>query len=185
MRFLIIIKQILGKNMTIISSIISNTITKLEARQQKHKFELLKNRGMVWGKNFHMFNSEIDWEYCNLITIGDNVTISSSRLLTHDASTKKFIGYTKIGRITIGNNVFIGSGSIILPGVTIGNNVIIGAGSVVRTDIPDDSVVTGNPATIICSTSEYVKRNETKLTAWKTDKLLYETNPLNRIWFDD
>ena len=49
----------------------------------------------------------------------------------------------------IGNNVFVGSGSIILPGVTIGNNVIVGAGSVVRTDIPDDSVVTGNPATII------------------------------------
>lgn len=171
--------------MAILKAIIECFISNYNNRKNVKKMISLINRGMVVGKNFHMFNSEIDWEYCNLITIGDNVTISSSRLLTHDASTKKFIGYTKIGRITIENNVFIGSGSIILPGVTIGNNVIIGAGSVVRTDIPDDSVVTGNPATIICSTSEYVKRNETKLTAWKADKLLYETNPLNRIWFDD
>ena len=47
--------------------------------------------------------------------------------------------------ITIGNNVWIGAGAIILPGVTIGNNVVIGAGSVVTKNIPAYSLAVGNP----------------------------------------
>ena len=170
--------------MTTIKNFFSNIILQYDLNKNKKQLKALKKKGMVVGDNFHMFNSEIDWEYCNLIAIGNNVTISSSRLLTHDATTKKFIGYTKLGRISIGNNVFIGHGSIILPGVTIGNNVIVGAGSVVRTDIPDDSVVCGNPATRICSTTEYIKQNKARLYAWKTNKSEYESNPNNRIWFD-
>ena len=50
------------------------------------------------------------------------------QILAHDASTKRYLGYTKIGRVLIGNNVFVGAGTIILPSVAIGNNVIIGAG---------------------------------------------------------
>ena len=46
----------------------------------------------------------------------------------------------------IGNNVFIGANSIIMPGITIGNNIIIGAGSVVTKDVEDFSIVAGNPA---------------------------------------
>ena len=51
--------------------------------------------------------------------------------------------------ITIGDDVWIGGGSIILPGVTIGNNVIIGAGSVVTKDVPDNTLAYGNPCRII------------------------------------
>lgn len=50
---------------------------------------------------------------------------------------------------TIGDNVYIGAGAIIMNPVNIGNNVIIGAGSVVTKDIPDNCVVAGNPARII------------------------------------
>ncbi len=50
--------------------------------------------------------------------------------------------------VTIGDNVWIGGGSIILPGVTIGNNSVIGAGSVVTKDIPDDVVAVGNPCRV-------------------------------------
>lgn len=50
---------------------------------------------------------------------------------------------------SIGNNVYIGAGAIIMNPITIGNNVIIGAGSVVTKDIPDNAVVAGNPAKII------------------------------------
>ncbi|MFQ6827743.1 MAG: DapH/DapD/GlmU-related protein [Faecalimonas sp.] len=49
-------------------------------------------------------------------------------ILAHDASTKQELGYTLVKPVKIGNNVFIGAGSIILPGVTIGNRVIIGSG---------------------------------------------------------
>lgn len=51
--------------------------------------------------------------------------------------------------ITIGNNVWIGAGAIILPGVTIGNNVVIGAGSVVTKNIPAYSLAVGNPCRVI------------------------------------
>ena len=92
--------------------------------------------------------------------MGDNVTLASgSRLLTHDGSTKKIIGYSKVGRIDIGNDVFIGAASIILPNVRIGNKVIVGAGSVVTKDIPDNSVAVGNPARVIGTYDEFVEKN--------------------------
>ncbi|UVJ39590.1 sugar O-acetyltransferase [Arthrobacter sp. CJ23] len=51
--------------------------------------------------------------------------------------------------ITIGDNVWLGGGAIVLPGVTIGSNSVIGAGSVVTKDIPANSLAVGNPARVI------------------------------------
>ena len=56
---------------------------------------------------------------------------------------------TQTAPVHIGDNVWIGGGVIILPGVTIGNNVVIGAGSVVTSDIPDDVVAFGNPCRVV------------------------------------
>lgn len=56
--------------------------------------------------------------------------------------------------------MYIGNNSLIMPGVTIGNNVLIAAGSVVVKSIPSDVVVGGNPAKILCTLPEYIKRNE-------------------------
>lgn len=103
----------------------------------------------------------IDPGHCWLISIGDNVTLAPRvHILAHDASTKRILGYTLIGRVTIGNNVFIGAGSIILPNVKIGNNVIVGAGSVVSRTIPDNSAALGTPARIICSYEEFVEKRK-------------------------
>lgn len=55
---------------------------------------------------------------------------------------------TQTAPVTIGDNVWIGGGAIIMPGVTIGNNVVIGAGSVVTKDIPDNSIAFGNPCRV-------------------------------------
>lgn len=56
---------------------------------------------------------------------------------------------TRTAPVIIGDNVCIGGGAIILPGVTIGNNVVIGAGSVVMKDIPDNVIANGNPCRVI------------------------------------
>lgn len=58
---------------------------------------------------------------------------------------------TQTAPIVIGDNVWIGGGVIIMPGVTIGNNVVIGAGSVVTKDIPDHVVAYGNPCRVMRS----------------------------------
>ena len=110
--------------------------------------EKLISMGMKVGKNFKRLNGVIlDPSHCWLIEIGDNVTMAPNvHVLCHDASTKQFLGYTKIGRVNIGNNVFIGAETVILPGVNIGNNVVIGANSTVTKDIPDGVVVAGSPA---------------------------------------
>lgn len=127
--------------------------------------EKLISMGMKVGKNFGRLNGVIlDPSHCWLIEIGDNVTMAPRvHVLAHDASTKQFLGYTKIGRVTIGNNVFIGSESVILPNVNIGNNVIIGANSTVTKDIPDNSVVVGTPASVICTLEEYLAKEKKEM----------------------
>ncbi|MDG4658483.1 DapH/DapD/GlmU-related protein [Ectobacillus antri] len=88
----------------------------------------LKRRGLKVGKNFKFYNTRIDYSHCFLIEIGDDVIISNSTILAHDATTKIALGKTKIGRVSIGDRVFVGYGSIILPNVSIGSDVIIAAG---------------------------------------------------------
>lgn len=61
----------------------------------------------------------------------------------------KGLEYAK--NIKVGNNVWIGGNTVVLPGVTIGDNVVIGAGSVVNKDIPSNSVAVGNPCKVIKS----------------------------------
>lgn len=96
-----------------------------------------------------------------LISIGDRTTITSGvRILTHDGATclvKDKYGkrYQKYAPVKIGDDVFIGINSIILPGVTIGSHSIVAAGSVVTRDVPDGVIVGGNPAKIICKFEDY------------------------------
>jgi len=65
------------------------------------------------------------------------------------------------GKIKVGNNVYVGQDSIILPGVTIEDNVIIGAGSVVTKSVPSGHIVAGNPARIVSTIEDYKKKSET------------------------
>lgn len=126
----------------------------------------LRKRGVKIGENVDVFSSYIDDGHGFLISIGNNCTITNSTILAHDASTKKVLGYSKVGKVSIGNDVFVGHGSIILPGVTIGDKVIIGAGSVVRKNIPSNSVVLGNPATVVCTYNEYMEKNKQHMESY-------------------
>lgn len=148
-------------------------LKKLFHINKKDQLEELRNRGVRIGENVDIINCQIDYCHGFLISIGNNVTLTNVTVLSHDASTKKFIGYTKVGRVEIGNNVFVGYGSIILPNTKIGNNVIVGAGTVVAKNVPDNVVICGNPWKIICSFDDYIDRHKRNLK----NKPVY-----NKLW---
>lgn len=129
----------------------------------------LVKRGLTVGTDFNRQQGcYVDPTHCFLIEIGDHVTMSIRvTLLAHDASTKKILGYTKIGQIHIGNNVFIGANTTVLPNVRIGDNCIIGANSVVTKSLPENTVAAGNPARVICSVEEYKAK-------WMTQKRVFD-----------
>lgn len=150
----------------------------LKQRPAMSREDQWRARGVTIGKNFDGPDSAIDYCFGHLVTIGDNVTISGTTILAHDGSTKKFLGYSKVGPVTIGDNVFIGYGCIVLPNVTIGSKVIVGAGTVISKDIPDNVVVVqGTESTyrVLCSFDEYIEKQRGRL----------ETLPVSNILFTD
>lgn len=122
-------------------------------------------KGVVFGKNLHIYGNPLGMfstePWC--IKLGDNVHITRDVMfVTHDGGTLLFRNKVPDLEITkpiiVGNNVYIGVKTIIMPGVRIGNNVIIAAGSVVTKDIPDDTVWGGCPAKFIKPIEEYFEK---------------------------
>lgn len=145
-----------------------NIISKLYNLPRELLLVFLKRRGLTIGKNFYCgLGVVLDSSFCWLITIGDNVTLADRvYILAHDASSKHLLNYTRIGRVAIGNRVFIGTASVILPGVTIGDDVVIGAGSVVTGDIPSRSVAIGNPARIVETIDAFIARKQREMQSY-------------------
>lgn len=138
-----------------------------------------KKQGMKIGKNCTLIGKVKFGSEPYLITLGDNVRITDGvRFITHDGGVHvlrnayDLFDIDKFGRITIGNNVFVGMEVTILPNVNIGNNVVIGAGSIVTKDIPDNSVACGVPAKVISTIEEYYNKNRKFFI--ETKKLNYE-----------
>ena len=92
------------------------------------------------------------------IEIGDNCMFAPNVQLytaTHPLHpVKRNSGLEYAKPIKIGDNVWLGGGVIVTPGVTLGNNVVVGAGSVVTKSFPDNVVIAGNPARIIKTVEE-------------------------------
>ena len=128
----------------------------------------MRRQGVRIGSNTKIFahprNICIDVSRPWLVEIGKNVQITRGVvILTHGydwsvikGSSGEVLG--SAGKITIGDNCFIGMNAVILKGSTIGENCIVGAGSVVTGVVPSNSVAVGNPARVIMSLSEYRKK---------------------------
>jgi acetyltransferase-like isoleucine patch superfamily enzyme len=110
---------------------------------------------MKIGNRVAIYSSTFDALYPELITIGDDVTITLATILVHDDAPVLFCGKRLVSPVTIGNRVFIGARSVILAGVNIGNDCILAAGSVATKNIPSGGVYAGNPARFIRSIEDY------------------------------
>ncbi|WP_100486266.1 sugar O-acetyltransferase [Sporolactobacillus pectinivorans] len=104
------------------------------------------------GENFYANFDCVILDVCK-VEIGDNCFIAPGVHIytaTHPLNSAERISGAEYGKpVTIGDHVWIGGRTVINPGVNIGNNVVIGSGSVVTRDVPDAVVVAGNPAKII------------------------------------
>lgn len=127
----------------------------------------LRSKGVKIGENTYFFSPEttsIDPRKSFLIEIGSYCKITSGvTILAHDYSrsvVRKRDGINIGGSAptVIGDNCFIGIKATILMGSKIGNNCIIGACSLVHGEFPDDCVIAGNPARVICSIEEYKEK---------------------------
>jgi maltose O-acetyltransferase len=115
----------------------------------------------------------IDHSHCWLIEIGNKVTLAPQvYLLAHDASTKQYLNYSKIGKVIIKDHAFVGARAIIMPGVTIGEHAIVAAGSVVTKSVEPNTVVGGNPAKFIMKTEDLMNKHKEIM---KTANI-YDTN---------
>ncbi len=122
----------------------------------ERRIKYLRSRGIKIGERCRVRTMKFSTEPY-LIEIGNHVAIAANtEFITHDGATWCFdeeLNGGVFGKITIGDNVFIGINCIILSNTTIGNNCIVGAGSVVRGHFPENAIICGNPAQVISKTS--------------------------------
>lgn len=132
---------------------------------------MLRESGMKIGSGCFVDKTAVVGGEPYLIEIGNDVRITKDvKFITHDGGlwVPRRMGLCdpdadRFGQIKIGNNVNIGWGTVIMPGVTIGDNCVVGCGAVVTRDIPSGSVAAGVPARVIETVEEYAAKNQDKL----------------------
>ena len=151
-------------------NLIIKLLKKIKRRYTWLRYKIRLNNlianGLSLGKNVTIMPEVfIDPRYSYLISIGNNCSISNGVvILAHDATTFKFTnGYTRLGKVDIKDNCYIGTNVIILPGVTIGPDVLIAAGSVVNKNIPPNSCVAGVPARFYSKFDDFIKDHKEQI----------------------
>lgn len=124
------------------------------------------NRGGVY--IYSPNHTYIDVQFPWMLEIGNEVRITTGvTILNHDYSWSVWKALTGeivggVGKVKIGNNVFIGMNAIILMNTDIGDNVIIGAGSIVSGKVEGNSVYAGNPARKIMTLEDYIEKRKNR-----------------------
>ncbi len=131
----------------------------LDRARNVRRLGKLQNMGMTIGKDvFIPLDTWIDAAHCYLISIGDKCRFGPNCvILAHDATMNEFLDAGKIGSVKIHESCSFGFGTVIMPGVEIGPRVVTAAYSVVTSNVPPDSVVSGNPAKVIAKLPDFIR----------------------------
>jgi acetyltransferase-like isoleucine patch superfamily enzyme len=133
-------------------------------RQKLEESAYDRYQGLKIGVGTSYTNENLDGICPQLIEIGDYCVFApKSVVLTHDASLLPTTGKYIFKPVKIGHRVFVGYGAVIMPGLTIGDDVVIGSNSVVTKNVPSGLVVAGVPAKTICSTQDLANKREADL----------------------
>ena len=139
------------------------------AMTSEEYLDFLRSKGVEIGEGTYAIDPasvQIDYSRPELVRIGRHVFLHRGTvIMSHDwagwcfvYSHNEFI--PSHGRVSIGDNVWLGENVTICKGVSVGSNCIIGTGSVVTRSIPDNSVAVGVPARVICSYEEYYEKRK-------------------------
>ena len=150
-----------------------------------------RSMGVSIGERCEIYSSASFGSEPYLISLGDHVRINSGvNFVTHDGGVwvlreryDELKNVDLFGKITVGNNVHIGTNALIMPGVTIGNNCIIGCGAIVTKDIPDNSIAVGIPARVIETVDEYKEKHIQSFDHTKGLSRLQKESYLKRKFF--
>jgi acetyltransferase-like isoleucine patch superfamily enzyme len=148
------------------------------ADEVQERIERLRRKGVKIGRDCMILAEEFSTEPY-LVELGNHVGVSGGTIfLTHDGSIwmirDKRPEVQHFGKITVGDNTYIGQNCIILPGSLIGSNCVIGAGTVVRGEIPDNSLVIGNPCKIIGQATIFLERMNASKNTFDSLKMSYD-----------
>ncbi len=138
-------------------------------RYKRHRdpINYWRSKGVSIGERCEIYSSASFGSEPYLISLGDHVRINSGvNFVTHDGGVwvlrecyDDLKDIDLFGKISVGNNVHIGTNALIMPGVTIGNNCIVGCGAIVTKNIPDNSIAVGIPARVIETIDEYKEKH--------------------------
>lgn len=170
--------------MNLIKSIWNSCRVKMANRSYETKLRYLRQQGAIIGDGTRLichvsgFGTE---PY--LVRMGKNCLVSAeAHFYTHDGGVKVLSDLGLFGGermdiiapITVGDNVYIGTGASLFPGVTVGDNVVIGAHAVVTHDIPSNSVAVGVPARVIKSVQQYYEDAKSRGRLYPTARMSAE-----------
>ncbi|AFQ45946.1 acyltransferase [Desulfosporosinus meridiei] len=150
-------------------ALISNGFRRAEFAKKKRIYNAMGENVMIQSRKIPLYGRLI--RFHNNIMVASNVTFLTHDV-THNILNKAFPDHKfteKIGCIEIMDDVFIGANSTILYNVRIGPQAIVAAGSVVTKDVPENTIVGGNPARVIGIFDDYVKKRLLDLNAYSED----------------